>query len=135
LVVTGVTALLELDKSIGRNPMDEQADHDPTADPNPSRPVDLDFPTLGRLVEAEARDLYQNAELVNDELKDWTRDQAREPAARTIDSETDIARSPDELIARLNGIGQSAYRLARHMRTLVEFRAIHRAHRADTEAG
>jgi len=116
--------------------MDEQADNnDPTVDPNPSRPVDLDFPTLGRLVEAEAHDLYENAELVDDELKDWTRDQDWEPAARIMDLESEVGRSPDELIARLNGIGQSAYRLARHVRTLVEFRAIHLAHRAHAEAG
>ena len=103
--------------------------------PNPSQPVDLDYPTLGRLVETEAEDLYESAETVNDELKQLTRDQDWVPAATIIDHELEVPRSPDELIARLNGIGQSAYRLARHVRTLVEFRALHVARRAETESG
>jgi hypothetical protein len=116
--------------------MAQEANHDePTVDPNPSHAVDLDYPTLGRLVEAEAQDLYESAELVNDELQDLARDQEWEPAANVLDYEAEVPRSPDELIARLNGIGQSAYRLGRHVRTLVEFRAIHLARRADTEAG
>jgi hypothetical protein len=108
--------------------------HGPTVDPNPSRTVDLDYPTLGRLVEAEVEDLYESAGAVIDELKDLTRDQDLVPAAAIIDHEVEVPRSPDELIVRLNGIGQSAYRLARHVRTLVEFRALHIARRAETEA-
>lgn len=104
-------------------------------DPNPSHAVDLDYPTLGRLVEAEAQDLDESAELVYEELQTLARDQDWEPAASILDDEAEVPRSPDELIARLNGIGQSAYRLARHVRTLVEFRAIHLARRADSEVG
>lgn len=41
----------------------------PGGDPNPSHPVDLDLPTLGRLVRAEAQDLVETAASVNDELQ------------------------------------------------------------------
>jgi hypothetical protein len=106
-----------------------------TGDPNPSRPVDLDYPTLGRLVGAEAQSLAEAAQAVNNELQavagatDW------EQAATIADQQDELPRSPDELIANLNGIGADAYRLARHVRTLVEFRSIHLAHQADLDGG
>lgn len=104
-------------------------------DPNPSRPVDLDYPTLGRLVGAEAQGLAEVAHAVNAELQalagatDW------EQAVTIVDQQDKLPRSPDELIANLNGIGADAYRLARHVRTLVEFRTIHLAHQAELDGG
>jgi hypothetical protein len=85
-------------------------------DPKPSRSVDLDLAALGRLVELEGGDLSDGAAWVNQQLvhlwraEDWLAAGAEggEPA------------STDELIARLNGIGATAYRLARHVRTLDE---------------
>jgi hypothetical protein len=100
-------------------------------DPNPSRPVDLDFPTLGRLVEAEGSDLHESAARVNVELAHLTRAEDEAPAVATAGEEPEDPCSPEEVIARLNGIGAAAYRLARHVRTLVEFRAIHLARTED----
>lgn len=99
-------------------------------DPNPSRPVDLDFPTLGRLVEAEGSELHESAGRVNAGLVQLSRAKGGSGAVAAVDGEEDPC-SPEELIARLNGIGAAAYRLARHVRTLVEFQAIHLARTED----
>jgi hypothetical protein len=113
----------------------EETENGRMVDPNPSRAVDLDFPTLGRLVGGEAQNLFDEAEVVNDEIQVLAMDIDWEPAARILDLEAEVPSSPEELIARLNGIGATAYRLARHVRTLVEFRTIHLVRRADAEAG
>lgn len=102
--------------------------------PNPSQSVPLDYPTLGGLMQVEAQDLVDDAGYVNDEIQHLARDQDWEPAARIDEEGAEVPCSPDELIARLNGIGQTAYRLARHVRTLVELRAFHLERRAGVEA-
>lgn len=95
----------------------------PGGDPNPSHPVDLDLPTLGRLVRAEAQDLVETAASVNDELQLLSGSTDGEWAGDSLGRKDEVPRSPDEIIASLNGIGAAAYRLARHVRTLVEFQA------------
>jgi len=106
-----------------------------TGDPNPSRPVDLDYPTLGRLVGAEAHGLADAAQAVNAELQHLAGAADWQEVPATGDQPDEVPRSPDELIVNLNGIGADAYRLARHVRTLVEFRTIHLAHQADLDCG
>ena len=100
-------------------------------DPSPSRPVDLDFPTLGRLVVAEAQDLAGTAASIDRDLEHLVDVSDVELTGDDSDQGDEMPRSPDELIASLNGIGATAYRLARHVRTLVEFRTIHLARQAD----
>jgi hypothetical protein len=108
-----------------------------TADPNPSQPVDLDYPTLDRLVQAEAESLVEQTGYVADEIGSLSlvNDDLAVSAITILDHEAEIPRSVDELVAQLNGIGATAYRLARHVRTLVEFRKVHLEARADREAG
>lgn len=111
--------------------------NEPTADPDPSQPVDLDYPTLDRLVQAEVDSLVEQAEYVADEIGSLSlaNDDRAQSAITILDHEAEIPLSIDELVAQLNGIGATAYRLARHVRTLVEFRKVHLEARADREAG
>lgn len=97
--------------------------HAVATDPEPTRPIDLDYPALGRLVESEADSLVDQTGYVREELAAFTTDLER-PAA-SPDTGPDAPRSVEEIVALLNGIGAGAYRLARHVRTLVEFRALH----------
>jgi hypothetical protein len=96
----------------------------PGGDPNPSQPADLDFPTLGRLVRAEAQDLVETAASVNDELQLLSGSTDGEWAGDSLERKDEVPRSPDEIIASINRIGAAAYRVARHVRTLVEFEAL-----------
>lgn len=103
-----------------------------TQEPNPSRAVDLDYPTLGRLVESEAQDLVDGAETVNSVLQALVRNAGS--AGESSGAGRVNAHSLDELIAGLNAIGARAYRLARHVRTLVEFREVQLGHQLHIEA-
>jgi hypothetical protein len=96
----------------------------PGGDPNPSHPADLDFPTLGRLVRAEAQDLVETAASVNDELQLLSGSTDGEWPGDSLERKDEVPRSTDEIIASLNGIGAAASRLARHVRTLIEFEAL-----------
>jgi hypothetical protein len=115
---------------------DDRPQQEPeTAGPQPAGAVDLDFPTLGRLVDAEAKGLVEQAEYVHEELMDLTTDFEWESATSVLDFDAEIPRSIDELVTLLNGVGSSAYRLARHVRTLVEFRHVHLSARGARETG
>lgn len=94
-----------------------------------------DFPTLARRVKADVEDLVQSAEVVDDELFRLTTDFEEERAVTVLNLEDEIPWSPDELMAQLNGIAATAYRIARHVHPLIELRTRHLIARADLETG
>ena len=103
--------------------MDQNQHKEPAAiDPSPSRTVALDFPTLGRLVETEAKDLLNGAVWAHDEIIDLARG-VEWPQAIDDNASRAAESSTDELIARLHAAGSVSYKLARHVRTMVELRS------------
>lgn len=94
-----------------------------------------DFPTLAQRVKADVEDLLQSAEFVDDELCRLTTDFEEESAVTVLDLEDEVPWSPDELMAQLNGIAATAYRIARNVRPLIELRTRHLIASADRETG
>ena len=94
-----------------------------------------DFPTLAQRVKADVEGLIQSAEVVDDELFRLTTDFEEERAVTVLNLEDEIPWSPDELMAQLNGIAATAYRIARNVHPLIELRTRHLVARADIETG
>lgn len=106
-------------------PSNDQTEHtNNPRDPEGRAAVDLDFPTLGRLVETEAKDLADRASLVNDEIGRLTTDYGWGRTEVSPEGGTNGSAFADRLTTEINIIGTNAYRLARHVRTLIEFRDI-----------
>lgn len=98
-------------------------------------PAAMDFPALARQVASDAEHLLESAELVNDDLAHLTTDFEWEDPATILDFEDEIPWSPNELLAQLNGIAATAYRLARSVHPLIEARTRHLVARAEQERG
>jgi hypothetical protein len=113
----------------------DQPEHTSNVGDPAGRPLgDLDFPTLGRLVETEARDLADRASFVNEEIVRLTTDYEWARTHAGFDGDTTGSAFADRLTAEINSIGANAYRLARHVRTLIEFRDIDLAVRTTSGA-
>ena len=93
--------------------MDDPTPQATPADLHPVRPVELDLPTLGRLVTAEAKALTEQADHVHDEITVLTDDIEADGTILAPAGAAGVV-SIDELVAQLNGIGSTAYRIARH---------------------
>lgn len=92
-----------------------------------------DFPELARQVASDAEDLVECAEFVNDDLLRLTTDFESESAVTVPNLEDEVPWSPNELLAQLNGIAATAYRLARSVHSLVEARTHYLIARAERE--
>lgn len=112
---------------------DQSPPDDRPQQPDPTRADD--FPTLAQSVKADVEDLVQSAEFVDDDLFRLTTDFEEERAVTVLNLEDEIPWSPDELMAQLNGIAATAYRIARNVHPLIERRTQHLIARADRETG
>jgi hypothetical protein len=118
--------------------MDATVNDQPPPDDQPQQPDPTradDFPTLAQRVKADVEDLVQSADFVDDELFRLTTDFEEESAVTVLDLEDEVPWSPAELMAQLNGIAATAYRIARNVRPLIELRTRHLIARADRERG
>lgn len=112
------------------------SDHDPRqpGELQDKDPATMDFPALARQVASDAEDLMACTEFVNDDLLRLTTDfETTETAVTVLNIEAEVPWSPSELLAQLNGIAATAYRLARSVHPLIEARTRHLIARADRE--
>ena len=96
-------------------------------------PAGMDFPALAQQVASDVQGLLERAESVNDDLLRLTTDFEWESPVTVLNLEDEIPWSPNELLAQLNGIAATAYRLARSVQPLIEARTRHLIARADRE--
>jgi hypothetical protein len=109
-------------------------DHDQhVGEPQETGPASMDFPALAQQVTGDVEELLERAEFVNDDLLRLTTDFEWESPVAVLNLEDEIPLSPNELLAQLNGIAATAYRLARSVHPLIEARTRHLIARADRE--